>query len=110
MLPNEHYENDQVWNRLQEPARPGKFPPALLLLLAALDTGWQVLEPVRQGPGWQVEGEPVYHFLLLRAPSTGIRLLTVPAGPEVARFLNEEGLKITGGSLAFCTGLSLHLS
>ncbi len=110
MLANEPNEKEYIWNRLQEPARPVKFPAAYFLLLAALDTGWQVLEPVRLSSDWEPNGDLVYHILLHRSPSTGIRLLTVSAGPEIEQFLREEDLKVSNGSLSLFIDTPLYLS
>ncbi|GAB4480421.1 MAG: hypothetical protein OHK0031_01560 [Anaerolineales bacterium] len=42
---------EPLWNRLQEPAHASANPADFLLLLSALDDGWQILEAARWTPG-----------------------------------------------------------
>lgn len=69
--------------------------PRYRLLLAALDVGWQVEEPVYLRPRWSEDGPCVYHFILHRSPLTPPRLLSVPEGPEVERLIRETGLRVS---------------
>ncbi len=110
MIAHELYHKDDLWNRLQEPARPGKLPAVYLLLLAALDTGWKILEPIHLSDTWEADGKPVYHIFLHRSPAPQIRMLTIPAIPEVEGFLAREGLNITKEDLSFCAGMTFFLS
>jgi hypothetical protein len=110
MFNSEITDKDYIWNRLQEPARPASSHPAYLLLLAALDTGWYVLNPVHLNPSPDSEGHLIYHILIHRPPTPDIRILTIPAGPLIDRFLREENYQITPGNFAFITGQSLYLS
>ena len=72
-----------------------------MLLLAALDTGWRILEPVRLSLAQEKDSSPVYHILLDRSPSTDIRLLTIPANAETETFMDEESLQVWREDLAF---------
>jgi len=84
---------DEAWNLLQEPARP-TAEPRYQLLMAALDTGWQVEEPVYLRPQWSDDGPRVYHFILRRAAQPTPRLLTVPASRAIDQFVRDEGLRV----------------
>ncbi|HLF29157.1 MAG TPA: hypothetical protein VJG32_22745 [Anaerolineae bacterium] len=86
---------EPVWNRLQEPAHPGSLDASYRLLRAALDTGWRIEEPIYLRPRWSDSGPRVYHFILRRPRYTTQRLLSVPEGPEVERFVRDEGLRIS---------------
>ncbi len=64
------------------------------LLVYALNEGWYVEEPVYLRPRW-MEGSPrVYHFILRRSPLGSPRLVTIPEGPEVERFVRDRGLEV----------------
>jgi hypothetical protein len=86
---------EETWSQLQEPARPSHEPSVpLLRLLAALDTGWQVEEPVYLRPRWSDGGARVYCFILHRARPELPYLLTVPATATVEQFVRNEGLRV----------------
>jgi hypothetical protein len=86
---------EDPWNNLQEPARSGRESTApLLRLLAALDTGWQVEEPIYLRSHWGGSGTRAYFFILHRQPQETPRLITVPANTAVDQFVRNEGLKV----------------
>lgn len=90
-------EQGDVWSVLQQPAKPTSAEPSYLLLLAALDSGWAIEEPVYLRPRWGEGGPHVYHFILrqkrlMQLPAT--RLITISAGPEVERLVRDLGLTI----------------
>jgi hypothetical protein len=109
MLPFEP-NKDHIWNRLQEPRQPVKAPAPYLLLLSALDTGWQILEPVRLEPSLEQNGQFVYHILLHRSPSPEIRILILPASHPVTQLLENESLQVDRKSVALSIGMPLYLS
>lgn len=82
------------WEPLQQPAHPSAVEPQYRVLLAALDLGWQIEEPVYLLPRWSESGPNVYHFILNRAPRTSPRLITVPQGPDVDAFVRDSGLSL----------------
>jgi len=86
------------WDTLQQPSCPSNVDPLYLLLLAALDRGWQVQKPVYLRSRWSDGGPRVYHFILNpMSPTAGAppRLISIPEGPEVERFVREAGLSVT---------------
>ena len=86
---------EETWSQLQEPARPSPEPSmSLLRLLAALDTGWQVEEPVYLRTRWSDGGAHVYCFILHRAKQEPPHLLTIPANSAVEQFVRNEGLRV----------------
>ncbi len=96
-------ESDDVWNRLRQPVRladaagapPSGVEPRYRLLLAALDMGWRIEEPVYLRPRWGDEGQRAYYFILRRADSGEQKLLSVPEGQEVKRFVHDQRLSVS---------------
>jgi len=84
-----------AWDLLQQPIHPDRTDPRYRQLLAALDTGWQIEEPIYLRPRWSENRTREYHFILRRPHSTAPRLLTVPEGAEVDRFVIDQKLKVT---------------
>jgi hypothetical protein len=103
-------DNDVLWNTLQEPARPGYSSAAYLLLLAALDTGWRILEPVYFSACPGCTRNPVYHILLHKAPSFSIHPMMIPTIPELEIFLKDEGVEIFERDIAIPQSYPLYLS
>ena len=85
------------WENLQQPAHPSEVEPQFRALLAAIDLGWRIEEPVYLRPRWSEAGPRVYHFILRRALLAPPRLLSVPQGPEVDRFIHDESLRLVIG-------------
>lgn len=91
-------EQGDVWNILQQPAKPAPAEPSYLLLLAALDSGWTIEEPVYLRSRWGESGPRVYHFILRQKRLTQLpatRLITVSVGPEMERFVRDLGLSVS---------------
>ncbi len=87
--------SDDPWNNLQEPARAGCESSApLLRLLAALDSGWQLEEPIYLRSRWSEGDARVYCFILHRQPHEAPRLLTLPVNSAVEQFVRSEGLEV----------------
>ncbi len=92
MLSADPFSHDELWSHLQQPAHAGAGDPRLRLLLAALDQGWKIEDPVYLRPRWGEGGGRVYHFILSR-PFHAPRLITVPEGPAVEAFVRAEGVR-----------------
>src|ERR1700687_794566 len=88
---------EDQWGNLQQPAHPSQIEPQFRSLLAALDMGWRIEEPVYLRPRWSEVGPRVYHFFLRRTLLAAPRLLSVPEGPEVDRFVQDESLRLVVG-------------
>ncbi|MBP7693499.1 MAG: hypothetical protein KA764_16370 [Anaerolineales bacterium] len=84
---------EDTWNQLQQPAHASASSPHLRQLLAALDQGWQIENPVYLRPRWGERGDRVYHFVLQR-PLHGPRLITVPEQPAVDLLVRAENLRV----------------
>jgi hypothetical protein len=86
--------HDARWDPLQQPAHPSAVDPHYRVLLAALDLGWQIEEPVYLLPRWADSGVRVYHFILQRVPRGTPHLVTVPHGPQIDAFVQDAGLQV----------------
>lgn len=87
--------DEETWSQLQEPARHSSHPSMpLLRLLAALDTGWLVEEPVYLRSRWSDDGARVYCFILHRSRQESPHLITMPATAAVEQFVHNEGLRV----------------
>ena len=64
------------------------------VLLAALDLGWQVEEPVYLRSRWGESGNWVYHFILKKTALLQPCLITVRYTPEIERFILLEGWQV----------------
>jgi hypothetical protein len=60
------YKAEQVWNTLQEPRCPTYMSTGTMLLLSALDKGWQV-DKIELEPSWDQNG--FVYVVTLRRPS-----------------------------------------
>jgi hypothetical protein len=94
MWSSEPLNVEDTWGLLQEPARPAKYPSNYLLLLAALDSGWRISEPIRWVSNHSRDGSRFYHFLLHHSRSSPSCWLVLPASPEVEQFIREERLSV----------------
>ncbi len=80
------------WDLLQQPARPtGSVDPRFRLLLAALDQGWEVEEPVYFRPRWNEAGNWVFHFILKQPARDQKHILTISDHEEVEYLIKQEG-------------------
>ena len=89
-------ERDPLWNNLQEPSRPSRFTPGYMLLLAAVDTGWDISEPVLMQLDSRDSDLCSYAFLLTNGNSTTPHQLVVPHCQDIELFIRSEGLAIVG--------------
>lgn len=94
MLMTHSLPSDNRWEPLQQPAHPSSLEPQYRVLLAALDLGWQIEEPVYFLPRWSDAGPRVYHFILHRPLTTVPHLITVSQGPDVEAFVRDSGLRL----------------
>jgi hypothetical protein len=93
-------ERDPMWNNLQEPYRPSRFPPGYMLLLAAVDTGWNISGPVLMQAALQDSDPCSYAFLLTNNNSATLRELVVPECHDIEVFIRSEGLTVVGNCYA----------
>lgn len=86
------------WSLLQQPAHSGQgLTASFRSLLAAIDLGWQVEQPVQVLPSTQSELW-TYYFVLTH-PVTGQSCwLFIPAAPEVERFVDQNEYSVIEGS------------
>ncbi len=74
-----------------------KYPNRFAQLIKALQTGWEIDEPVLIGAGWRTSGEASgsYHFVLRQKVEDKTTLLTLPPSSELLAFLAENKIIIS---------------
>lgn len=82
------------WETLQQPAHQSGLEPQCRLLLAALDQGWHVEEPVYWDAQWGERQAQVYQFILRHPLLATLCLLTVPAAPLVETIVCRENWRV----------------
>ena len=86
---------DGLWVILDEPGSLfSSSDESYRMLLAALDLGWQVEEPVYLRPRWNESSRWVFHFILKQKPMDPPRLLTTSQSPDIERLVTEEGWRV----------------
>ena len=89
--PGTHHD---VWSILQEPARPGINSSSYMLLLSALDSGWEITEPVILHPGQSPDFKWVYQFDL-QHPTIDLQCqLILEESPETNYFIYQERMVV----------------
>jgi hypothetical protein len=65
-------------------------------LLKALQTGWEIDEPVLLGKLWRtaVDGQSAYHFVLKKKAEEKTTLLSVKPSSQLLMFLAENNIQI----------------
>jgi hypothetical protein len=94
MFATQTLHNEMPWNRLQEPIYPAQLPQDYLLLLAALDTGWEIQGPVHLIQLDDRVGDLAYLFNLGHKKVTDTVQLAISIGSVIENFLCEEGLVV----------------
>ena len=86
--------SDQRWNILQEGAIPNTPSSPYLLLLSALDVGWNVRPPIRQQLNPIHPQQSYYHITLVRERGRQKRELALPHSPELEQYLAGERIEV----------------
>ena len=92
MLMSNNLDREHLWSRLQQPPRPANLPTDYLLLMAALDTGWQITGPVRILPAFNGAQCGVYLFTLSQSQTGAERQLSLKQHPRIDDFIRQENL------------------
>jgi len=81
-----------LWDTLQEPRCPSYFPMGYLLLLSALDNGWQIAD-IQIRPSWDQHG--LVYLLSLRHPAhMHSQQLVLPKNSLVEDLLAERAVEL----------------
>ena len=82
------------WDTLEETHRPlGSSDESYRILLAALDLGWLVEEPVFLRPRWHDSGPWLFHFVIKNDKNQS-HLITTFKSPDVERLVIQEGWQV----------------
>ena len=84
---------DLVWNMTQEPRCHSYQPASYMLLLSALDKGWQITK-TELTPSWDQTGF-VYLVTLRHSTSSNSQELVLPRNPLTKSLLSEIGVEST---------------
>ena len=91
MIIEEMFALYNPWSYRQQPAHPmAGMNASFRALLAAIDQGWEILEPVLVSSG-EWPGGQTYHFTLLHTAEGQAYQLSVAASSEVERFIGING-------------------
>ena len=83
---------ETVWNTFQEPRCSAYLPNSYMLLLSALDQGWQVSK-TELAPSWDQNGF-IYLVTLKRQSLPHTQQLIMPQNALVANLLQEYGTTV----------------
>ncbi len=97
MLYTSRLAAEDRWEHLQQPSHPSDVDPQFRTLLAAMDLGWRIEEPVYLRPRWSEADPRVYHFILRRGLMAPPRIVSVPESPAVDQFVHDESLRLVVG-------------
>jgi hypothetical protein len=80
--------HEQIWATLQEPRCPVYMPTGYMLVLSALDKGWQI-EDIKLAPSWDQNGF-VYLVTLYRHSHKFNQQIILPKNPIVEYLLFDD--------------------
>jgi len=85
------------WGLPQPPVKKAReMNLSFRALLAAVEQGWQIEEPVQVLPSTTTETW-TYYFLLTHPSLSWAKRLFVPALPDVQRYVDQNGLQVIEG-------------
>ena len=92
MIVEEMFALYTPWCFLQQPAHPtAGMNASFRALLAAVDQGWEILEPIYVSFSEEPREPKTYHFTLLQVALGQTHQLSVSASPEVEHYMNTSG-------------------
>ena len=94
MYPLEYLDIEYMWEKLQEFPRSSIYPADYLLLLGALDSGWKVVEPVRELISIENGKSHLYIFQLRHTHHRKHRYLRIKGNDLVSSFISDEKWKV----------------
>ena len=95
MANNDSAEPQKSGNMVEQPDNSlHSSDESFCTLLAVLDLGWQVQQPIYLRPRWDEESEKVYHFILTKSPTDEPTMITIRYSKDVERLVIEEGWQV----------------
>lgn len=96
------YKHEQVWSTVQEPRCPAYMPSGYMLLLSALEKGWQIGN-IELAPSWDQTGF-VYLITLRHLPNKFSQQIILPKNPIVENLLFEATDSLFKKPVLYCKG------
>jgi hypothetical protein len=94
MTTTDVFGREILWNRLREPARSPQISQDTLLLLTALDSGWQIEGPAQLVHVGERFVDCAYLFNLQNRQHVANIQLAIPVTPDLDDFLCQEGIDV----------------
>jgi hypothetical protein len=79
----------QAWNAFREPSFPAYTPTGSMLLLSALNKGWQITH-IELAPSWDQHGF-IYQVTLRYPANKYSQQIILPKNPMIEDLLSEAG-------------------
>ena len=97
MYTSDYLDIETMWEKLQDFSRAGLYPADYLLLLGALDTGWNVVEPVKVFISSDQKQSGTYLFNLRHPANRHLRYLKIQEHAAIHDLIKEEKWKVVCG-------------
>ena len=97
MASSEFLDIETMWEKLMDFPGSGLYPADYLLLLGALDTGWRVVEPVKELISFDHGKSCVYLFNLRHTHHRQLRSLKIHDHDAVNKMITDEKWKVISG-------------
>ena len=83
------------WLVLAEPRYGNAAHAAYFQLLAALDQGWEIIQPIHQRLQRVTGDELSFLFILKNRESTSVQMIKTHNDPAILKFISENRLWVT---------------
>ena len=83
------------WSVLAEPRYGNATQASYFQLLAALDQGWEIIQPIHQRLHSALGDEISFLFILKNRESTSVQMIKTHDDPAILKFISENRLWVT---------------
>jgi hypothetical protein len=86
---------DDLWDLIEHPSFfINSADEFYRMLLAALDLGWQVEEPIYMRPPWNEREGCIFHFIFKKDSLENPRMISTRIDPTIEQLVIEEGWQV----------------